>query len=157
MNVKRIAKIDKALILDALFLMDWKHTLMTGKSFLEIKEKNGRTVQFLWQYTNRGPYTTISEKELRKLKVPEEIYEFVLEKVERLKYTGIKNLVFSTYPMLVTEKYDFIDLEKLEKEYKERLSKKELLEVENIKFEDLSLLKKIKLFIEKLIPKRGLS
>ena len=98
MNVKRIAKIDKALILDALFLMDWKHTLMTGKSFLEIKEKNGKTRQFLWQSTNRGPYTTISEKEL---------------------------------------------------------SIKELLEVENINFETFSFPKKIKLLVEKVIPKRG--
>jgi hypothetical protein len=53
-----------------------------------------------------------------------DIIDFTYEKSERLKYTELTNLTFSTYP-ITTEKYENINLEEKAIEYKKILNKKE--------------------------------
>ena len=126
---------DKALIIDTMYLIDWKHTLIHGKQLSN----------FEWFMDNRGQNIKHSIKEIENIEVEDKLFEFVLEKIERLKYTGIRHLVFSTYPVLTTEKYEKINMSEKANQYKNLLKKKEL--------ERITSLQKRRGFVNKLLEK----
>lgn len=122
-NLKQPIYSDLTKISKILYLCDWKFTITYNEKLLDID----------WKHSNFGLITNnfnfslaielLSSKLNQESKLPnhfKSILDFVLEKVERLKYTDFVTLVYSTYPMITTSPSDeVLDLKKFAIEYKE--------------------------------------
>jgi uncharacterized phage-associated protein len=135
------SELSKARLVKLIYLADWKSSLNNEKQLSNIK----------WIYNHYGPYVEdiINEirndsnfeivfvnnsynqpKELIKVlnneepkisKESKEIIDFVIDKTKSLYWNDFINLVYSTYPILKSQKFEELDLEKLAKEYKNTL------------------------------------
>ena len=138
-----------SLLLRGIYLIDWKYTLLNNETLLNID----------WENTNYGPgfddykelvnnienINSFSEDYIPNQQVLD-VIEFVAEKTERLKYTELTNLAFSTYPMISTERYDKLNIQKKSIEYKDTLNQHFKTSAENL----ISLPKKKKTITQKV-------
>ena len=126
-NIKKITSylkyngFDKSYIVKILFLLDWKHVLVTGERMFSVN----------WIYSSYGAKfeefeidNIIPRPNIELLEEEKEYIDFILKKVRRLKYTDFVNIYFSTYPLIYGVKYQPIDLVAMAKEYKAAFPRK---------------------------------
>lgn len=147
---------DKRLIIFAIYLLDWKYSILNDQPLLNVT----------WYYGNYGPeiikeHTTIvnifdlveevinSNEKFEKCQECIDIEDFILfvnDKLERLTDTELQNLVYSTYPMIRSEKYSTLPLSLLVAEYKMASNRKDNFKMLSLKIdiEKVSFFSKIK-------------
>lgn len=137
-------ELSKARLTKMVYLADWRRALRTGHQLTEIK----------WRYNHYGPYvsdvidqtrndpnfkieetvnqygnvkelvTYIGPDDVKIEKSDAEDLDFVIEKTRTLTWDGFIKLVYSTYPVVVSDRHDDLDIEALAARYaaeKERL------------------------------------
>lgn len=132
------SELSKARLVKLVYLADWKSSIQNGKQLSNIK----------WFYNHYGPYVDDvidvlkndpnfeiesklnfynQPKYLIKIikniepKLQEEsrlILDFVIDNTKHLYWNEFISLVYSTYPIIKEEKFNYLDLVKLAKEYK---------------------------------------
>lgn len=104
-------KLDKKLLIQLVYLSDWKNTLTFGKQITEAD----------WQFESCGPDCNIKDIKLSSVEnlSKDEISSInhVLKVTSKLNSYEIIKLVYSTYPILSTERYSKLDLVEKSKEY----------------------------------------
>ncbi|MBE8607829.1 Panacea domain-containing protein [Vibrio cyclitrophicus] len=133
------------------YLSDWKSTLVSDKQMTTTKwyfNHFGPYVDTLKTIANKGNGIELFETKNRfgnkktcfrvsnnieisssQRLTREElgILDFVIQKTKTKTYDDFIKLVYSTYPVANSEKYDVLDLPKLASEYKEMVSARNLL------------------------------
>lgn len=115
--------LDISFLSKILYLIDWKACIVYGK----------RCTQLEWIYSNYGPICdrnlelsygiATRVKWYKKNSNPElstsitDIIDFIIEKTKHMKDTDLTYLVYCTYPMITSEKYQVLNLPELAKEY----------------------------------------
>ena len=122
-----------------LYLIEWKYILIHGERLFDLN----------WEHTPFGISAKYNEEANITYSISYSIrkrliVKFIFEKINRLKYTELMNLVMSTYPLIKTETYDSIDLIELALDYKDSLSEKDLKYIQNVRIKKLNMFEKIK-------------
>ncbi|MCR4511112.1 Panacea domain-containing protein [Pseudomonas sp. 32.2.56] len=123
-----------------IYLSDWKSAIERGETVSGINwyfNHHGPYVDdIIDTLTKNECFEVITtqtifggKKKLARLKSPDETFEveeftekclkFVVKKTKDRKYDDFIEFVYSTYPVVVTEKYNKLDLVELAKDYKE--------------------------------------
>lgn len=110
------------IIIKALFLIDWKFCIENNKPLFEgiiwVKEDG------LFNIRGKKKYKINHLLKSDKIRSPLpiniiSIADFIIEKYNRLKYTGFSHLYCSIYPYVKIHNNETLDVFKLNKEYKE--------------------------------------
>lgn len=129
-------KIPKEIIVKAVFLIEWKYVLVNKKrlfnsfnwvkknGYFDIKYKKKSNIlnkednlSFLIDFIEPKNIDYYSFIEMNIFRELIQYIDFILEKYERLKYTGFSNLFVSTYPYIYSEYNQKINLVKLMEKY----------------------------------------
>lgn len=135
-------KIPKEIIVKAVFLIEWKYVLVNKKrlfnsfnwvkknGYFDIKYKKKLNIlnkednlSFLIDFIEPKNIDYSSFIEMNIFRELIQYIDFILEKYERLKYTGFSNLFVSTYPYIYSEYNEKINLVKLMEDYSEYKNK----------------------------------
>ena len=129
-------KIPKEIIVKAVFLIEWKYVLVNKKrlfnsfnwvkknGYFDIKYKKKSNIlnkednlSFLIDFIEPKNIDYYSFIEMNIFRELIQYIDFILEKYERLKYTGFSHLFASTYPYIYSEYNQKINLVKLMEKY----------------------------------------
>ena len=135
-------KIPKEIIVKAVFLIEWKYVLVNKKrlfnsfnwikknGYFDIKYKKKSNIlnkednlSFLIDFIEPKNIDYYSFIEMNIFRELIQYIDFILEKYERLKYTGFSNLFVSTYPYIYSEYNQKINLVKLMEDYSKHKNK----------------------------------
>lgn len=135
-------KIPKEIIVKAVFLIEWKYVLINKKrlfnsfnwvkknGYFDIKYKKKSNIlnkednlSFLIDFIEPKNIDYSSFIEINIFRELIQYIDFILEKYERLKYTGFSNLFVSTYPYIYSEYNQKINLVKLMEDYSNHKNK----------------------------------
>jgi len=136
-NYPKPEELSKPRFVKMIYLADWKSCLLYGEQITSIE----------WFYNHYGPYVNeivdslrgdsdfeiISKGDSRETVRPakgakysqelsrksKEVLDFVVLKTSPLEWDEFYQLVYSTYPIVIGQKYSKLDLVSLSKEYKE--------------------------------------
>lgn len=135
-------KIPKEIIVKAVFLIEWKYVLVNKKrlfnsfnwvkknGYFDIKYKKKLNIlnkednlSFLIDFIEPKNIDYSSFIEMNIFRELIQYIDFILEKYERLKYTGFSNLFVSTYPYIYSEYNQKVNLVKLMEKYSNHKNK----------------------------------
>ena len=135
-------KIPKEIIVKAVFLIEWKYVLVNKKrlfnsfnwikknGYFDIKYKKKLNIlnkednlSFLIDFIEPKNIDYSSFIEMNIFRELIQYIDFILEKYERLKYTGFSHLFVSTYPYIYSEYNQKINLVKLMEDYSNHKNK----------------------------------
>lgn len=135
-------KIPKEIIVKAVFLIEWKYVLVNKKrlfnsfnwvkknGYFDIKYKKKLNIlnkednlSFLIDFIEPKNIDYSSFIEMNIFRELIQYIDFILEKYERLKYTGFSNLFVSTYPYIYSEYNQKVNLVKLMEDYSDYKNK----------------------------------
>lgn len=135
-------KIPKEIIVKAVFLIEWKYVLINKKrlfnsfnwvkknGYFDIKYKKKSNIlnkednlSFLIEGIEPKDANSSSYFEISTFREVIQYIDFILEKYERLKYTGFSNLFVSTYPYIYSEYNQKVNLVKLMEKYSNHKNK----------------------------------
>lgn len=135
-------KIPKEIIVKAVFLIEWKYVLVNKKrlfnsfnwvkknGYFDIKYKKKLNIlnkednlSFLIDFIEPKNIDYSSFIEMNIFRELIQYIDFILEKYERLKYTGFSHLFVSTYPYIYSEYNQKVNLVKLMEKYSNHKNK----------------------------------
>jgi len=114
-----------------MYLIEWKYILLYNKRLFNCKWERSQS-NIIAKKSDIIIKNSSSESD----DIIENIVLFTLEKLERLGYFEIDRLVMSTYPFIISNDFDTLDLLHLSKDYKSILNRKEKKSLENVIFGD---------------------
>lgn len=118
--------IDEKNISKMLYLIDWKYTLVYGNQLTNANwfyDNFGANFKIenqdmLYYIKNLDKHSIFSEPLSQIDHIRIQIFiNFIEEKFERMLYTDLMHMYFSTYPFFVTDKYDLINMENSREKY----------------------------------------
>jgi hypothetical protein len=134
----KIDELSKPRLVKLIFLIDWKHAIVTGEQLTKIKWINKHygpyvedilelikerdDVFFLNSYKNKyGAITDkielINKTEIIELGSNKEIIDFIISNTIHYNWSDFISTVLSTYPVKKYQKFTFLDLSKDAKEF----------------------------------------
>lgn len=122
--------IKKELIHFVLFIVDWKYTLVYGEQLTNVKWFKNQNSIMDFNLNNKNLNDYLKEIEIKdNISIHDENFsqidlnrinlfiDFVKSKTEKMLYTEFVNLYFSTYPLISSNRNEFIDLVDLREQY----------------------------------------